>query len=82
MIDITFKINGKKVNPNNVTNALEAALLQSYSESIKKSIGSLRCHEHNQAPKITVKGKTLDNLSLDISGCCDDIIQKATNKLK
>lgn len=48
----------------------------------KELLGSLRCNEHNQAPKITSKGKTLDNLSFKISGCYDNIIQKATNKLK
>jgi hypothetical protein len=81
MIGISFEINGKKVNPNNIGNALENAMLQQIGESIKKSIGSLRCSEHNQTPKALVKGKNLDNLSIEVSGCCDDIIKKATDKL-
>ncbi|WP_320033791.1 hypothetical protein [Halarcobacter sp.] len=81
MIGISFEINGKKVNPNNIGDALENAMLQQIGESIKKSIGSLRCNEHNQTPKVLVKGKSLDKLSIEVSGCCDDIIKKATDKL-
>ncbi len=80
MIEISFEINGKKTNPNNIKESLEASILQSYSESIKESIGTLRCNKHNKVPKILVKGKNLDNLSLEISGCCDDIVKKATDK--
>ncbi|RYA22432.1 hypothetical protein CRU96_13090 [Malaciobacter halophilus] len=81
MIGISFEINGKKVNPNNIGDALENAMLQQIGESIKKSIGSLRCSEHNQTPKVLVKGKSLDKLSIEVSGCCDDIVKKATDKL-
>ena len=52
MIDISFEINGRKVSPRNIGNALEAAVLQSVQESIKKSVGSARCPTHGQAPKI------------------------------
>jgi len=81
MIDISFELNGKKVNPNNIGNALESAVLESVSDSIKKSVGSLRCNEHNQQAKILVKGKALDNLSFKISGCCDDFINKVSSKV-
>ncbi len=81
MISISFEINGKKVNQNNIGDALENAILQQIGESIKKSIGSLRCSEHNQIPKVLVKGKSLDALSIEVSGCCDNIVQKATNRL-
>ncbi|MFX4283973.1 hypothetical protein ACOL3A_05400 [Aliarcobacter butzleri] len=81
MIGISFEINGKKVNPNNIGDALQNAMLQQITESIKKSICSLRCSEHNQTPKVLVKGKSLDKLSIEVSGCCDNIVKKATDKL-
>lgn len=81
MLEISFEINGKKVNPNNIGDALESAMFQKIGESIKKAVGSVRCTEHNQAPKVLVKGKNLDNLSIEVSGCCDSIIKKATEKL-
>lgn len=81
MLEISFEINGKKVNPNNIGDALESAMFQKIGESIKKAVGSVRCTEHNQALKVLVKGKNLDNLSIEVSGCCDSIIKKATEKL-
>ena len=81
MIDISFEINGRKVNPNNMGDALEAAMLSQVADSIKKSVGSVRCSEHNKAPKIIIKGKNLDNLSFEVSGCCDTLIEQVSKKL-
>ena len=80
MLDISFEINGRKVNPNNVKDVLESAILSQVAESIKKSVGNLRCAEHGQSPKIKVKGRNLDNLSFNISGCCEDLIEKVRAK--
>lgn len=82
MLDISFEINGRKVNPNNVKDVLESAILSQVAESIKKSVGNLRCTEHGQAPRIKVKGCNLDNLSFDISGCCNDLIEKVRAKFE
>ena len=82
MIEISFEINGRKVSPRNVGNALESAMLQSVQNSISKSIGSARCSEHNQRPKIKVKGRNLDSLKFEVSGCCDSLIEKVKRKLK
>lgn len=82
MTDISFEINGKKVNPNNIADALKNAMLQEIGESVKKAVGSIRCSEHNQAQKVIVKGKSLDNLSVEVTGCCNDIIKRVTEKLK
>lgn len=82
MLDISFEINGRKVKPNNVGDALENAVVSSVAESIKKSVGSIRCKEHNQSPIIKVKGRSLDSLSFEVSGCCEALTQEITEKLK
>jgi len=82
VIEISFEINGKKVNPNNIKDALEAAFLNSVQESIRKSVGSVRCQEHGQSPKIKVKGRNLDTLSFEVVGCCEGLIEEAKRKLK
>lgn len=82
MLDITFEVNGKKVNPNNVKDAMESAILNGVAESIKNSIGNIKCSEHGQSPKIKVKGRNLENLSFDVTGCCDELIEKVKVKLK
>ena len=82
MIDISFEINGRKVSPRNMGNALESAMLQSVQDSISKAIGSARCPEHGQKPKIKVKGRNLDSLTFGVSGCCDNLIDEVKKKLK
>lgn len=82
MIDITFEINGRKVNPNNFKNAIESEILSSIKDTITKSVGSIYCREHNQKPKIIVKGRNLENLSFQVSGCCDTLIKEVEQKLK
>ncbi len=81
MVNIAFEINGRKVKPNNFGSALENALLDEIGDSIKKSLQSVLCPSHHQRPKVLVIGRTLDNLSISLSGCCDELIQKATKKL-
>ncbi len=81
MLDISFEINGRKVRPNNIGDALEAAALTQVSDSIKRSVGAIRCREHHKAPKIVVKGRNLDNLSFEVSGCCDTLIEQVKKKL-
>jgi len=82
MIDISFEINGRKVSPRNVEDALESAMLQSIQNSISKAVGSARCPEHGQKPKIKVKGRNLDSLQFEVSGCCDSLIDEVKRKLE
>ena len=63
-------------------NALEAAVLQSVQESITKSVGSVRCPTHGQTPKIKVKRRKIDSLSIEVSGCCEQLTETVKKKLK
>ena len=81
MIDISFEINGRKVRPNQAANALEKAILKDLSDSISKSLRSVRCSEHGERPKVKFKGRKLDRMKIEISGCCDDLVQRATKKI-
>jgi hypothetical protein len=46
MIDVSFEIGGRKVNPNQIGDALEKAILQEGADSVKKSLSSVLCSEH------------------------------------
>jgi len=82
MIDISFKINGKTVNPRSIGDELEKAVLTEIGDSVKKSLRSVSCPTHHQQPKVVIQGQNLSNLSFEISGCCDELIKKATSKLE
>lgn len=81
MVEVSLILNGKKVNPNNMQDALEEAVFQDISESIKKELASVKCSEHNQYPKILINGRDFKSLSFEISGCCDKFIKEVTSKL-
>jgi hypothetical protein len=82
MIDISFEIGGRKVSASQFGNALEQAVLQQVTENIKNSLSSVRCKEHGQRPKIKVKGQKIDNLTFEVEGCCQVLIDEALRKLK
>ena len=81
MLGISFEINGRKVRPNQVADVLEKAILQNLSDSISKQLRNVRCAEHGERPKVKCKGRKLDKLTFEISGCCESLIQRATKKL-
>ncbi len=82
MMDISFEINGRKVNPNNMKGELEKAIFKDIAKKVKRNLQSVRCKEHEKAPGVKVKGHSINNLNLEISGCCQSLINKATAKLK
>lgn len=81
MFSVSFEVNGRKVSPNNLKNALETAMLQGIQESVRKAVGSLRCREHGQAPRVVFKGRSLDKLDAHIDGCCEQLIEQVRRKL-
>ena len=81
MFEVSFEVNGRKVRPNNIKNALESAMIQSIQDSVKKAVGSLRCREHGRAPRVVFKGRSLDKLDAHVEGCCDGLIEQVRKKL-
>lgn len=82
MIDISFEINGRKVSPNSVSDAFEKAVLDGITSSIKSSVGTIRCAVHGSSPRVTCKGRNLDNLSFEVSGCCQQVMDTVRKRLK
>lgn len=82
MFNISFEINGRKTDPRNIANVLEAAVLKQMESSIRNSVGSLRCRAHGQTPRILVKGNGLKNLSFEVSGCCEALVTEVKSKFR
>jgi hypothetical protein len=82
MIDVTFEIGGKKVSPNRVRDELGKVILKQVTENIKKALSSVRCPEHGEHPRVIVKGRSMDSLNFEVHGCCQNLIDLATSKLK
>ncbi|EJE4711265.1 hypothetical protein ACFSJQ_21130 [Vibrio olivae] len=75
MISISCDVKGIK-------NAIEKAVLSGVVDNVKKTVGSVRCKEHGKAPKIKIKGNNLNNLSFEVDGCCEEVIEQVKKKLK
>jgi hypothetical protein len=68
MIDIEFKLNGRKVRPNDIANELERAMLKQVRDNIAQKLRGIRDPETGEGPKVTVKGRGLNDLSFEVSG--------------
>lgn len=68
MIDIEFKLNGRKVRPNNLGNQLEKAMLKQVRDNVASKLRGVRDPETGEHPKVTIQGRSLDDLSFEVSG--------------
>ena len=49
---------------------------------IEERVGHFRCPDHDKAPTIIVKGDRLDNMSFEVTGCCQKLIHLTKEKLQ
>ena len=82
MIDISFEINGKNIEPENMKDVLDITFMKHIRESIENSIATISCPKHRKKPSIIVRGKDLDTLSYEVTGCCEEFINEVYNQLK
>ena len=82
MFKLEVRLNGKIIKPESIKNEIEKDLLRTMIDSIKKPIKGMRCKTHGEAPKVTVSGKAIKNLSVQVSGCCQEFIDEVTKKIE
>ena len=82
MIHIDFVVGGEKVSTNQLGSALERAVLDQVKERIQKAVGNAICPEHGSRASIIAEGTSLNDLSFNISGCCDKLVEIVKLKLK
>lgn len=82
MIDIEFEVGGKKIrDPSKLGDAIEQAVFSQVAGSIRDSLAGVTCAEHGERPQVTVSGRDLDSLEVEVEGCCNALIDRATSKL-
>lgn len=55
----------------------DPATLRDLAFQMNKQIKTVRCSDHGQNPRIVVKGR-----ALELSGCCQEVVDLAAAKLK
>lgn len=80
MIDIEFKLDGRTIRPNQLASEWERAIMKQVHENIDKMLHGIRDPETGMTPKITLKGRSLDKLSIEVSGS-EALIKEVNRRL-
>jgi hypothetical protein len=58
------------------------AVFNQFKDSIKRQVGGSICPEHGMHPTVKVKGRNIDKIEFEVSGCCQQLIDIVNAKLK
>jgi hypothetical protein len=53
-----------------------------FKDSIERQVGDSICPEHGMHPTVKVKGRNIDKIKFEVSGCCKQLIDIVNSKLK
>ena len=81
MMEVSFEINGRKVHPNRIADELEKAVYQQIKDELVRKVGRIRDPKTGKRPKLKVKGRSLDDLTIEVSGS-PELIEKVQQKLR
>lgn len=83
MFPITFEINvnGRNVGLHRAEAELERAMVEDISKKMQEKGRRIRCTKHGQTARITTKGRRLKQLSFEVSGCCDELVERVKSAL-
>lgn len=80
MLSISFEINGRKARPGQAASELGRAMLTSIEQRFKDKLRGLCNPETGQPPRVVLKGRSLDNLSIEVAGP-EGLIEEAKRQL-
>lgn len=65
---IYFELNGKRIRPGNIGDAIMQAVLQNLEAQIREKIGTVRDPATGEFPTVVVRGDDLENLQFHVEG--------------
>ena len=81
MIDVKFEIGGRRVDPSNMNDAIEAMLLQGIADEIHKKVSGIRNPDTGERPVVLVRGNDLGSLSMEVTGS-DELVRQVAERLE
>lgn len=82
MIDVRFEVGGRRVSGDRFASEVEKAILTGVQNNIRQALRTVTCHDHGGRPSVVVKGSSLNNLTFEVHGCCEDLVKRSLEKLK
>ena len=55
--------------------------VQEFKARTEYKLNGIRCPEHHQRPRLRFSGTTLQNVSIQMSGCCDRLLELANRAI-
>jgi hypothetical protein len=72
----------KKISKPQFLKESSQAVFTQFKDSIKKQVGGSVCPEHGLHPTVKVKGRKIDKIEFEVSGCCQQLIDIVNAKLR
>ncbi len=76
-MEIGMIFDGRAGDPN----VVDEATRKKIAEYLERTVGDLRCPDHDKAPTIVCTGDNLENMSFDVKGCSQKFVFLVKEKL-
>ena len=82
MIEVVFVLRGQQVALDELEDVRERAVLKQIEQSIRDRVGGLCCPDHGASPRLTATGSRADSMEFELSGCCQELMDRTTASLR
>jgi hypothetical protein len=77
MIEVEWEFGGDALGQAAAQSAVQKSL-----SHYNRALGNLSCPVHRRAPVLRVRGRTLEDLEIDIATCCDVLVVEANSRIR
>jgi hypothetical protein len=60
---------------------MQATRVDEFKEHTAMKLRDVRCPKHRQAPRLRFHGSSLRDMTIQMSGCCEKLIEIANQKI-
>lgn len=80
MFDLEWKLNGRKVRPDQMEKELKKLATKNAQTQLKKKIESQRCHKHGRTAKLISRPGSFKDMKIE--GCCEEFISQVSAQFR
>lgn len=81
-VDLTYTLGGRKVSRDQFFKGLEGEIRKTASDNVTRQVQRVRCPKHGQTARVTGLRETHDGFGFEISGCCDELVERAKGVIR
>ena len=59
----------------------DRVLVERFKQSTREKLHGLRCPEHHQTPRLHFSGSSLRDVTVSMSGCCEQLMRLANGRI-